>query len=356
MASRFCRWMWALGVSLWAFGLVGSAHADTPISENANRRFNEGVRILTSQDPDRYEKAYREFKAAYADSPSWRILGNLGIVAHQLERDGEAIEAYTNYLEQGGKELSRDERHQFSEDLKLLESGYCTVKLESLPEGAWIVDERLPESGRPVVNRYGPTAGPLELRVRAGHHRIRAELSGYVTGIWELSEKAGGVASHTFELRRAEEPVAVTAPIEPSPVRDRRAATGSSAGLRIGSYVALGLGAVGVGAGTWFWMDAKDKENLANAAYDACAAESGGMECVTGNPLAGPAIRLDEDEASARRLTVISYGAAGALLATGIILLLVSDDGGGAESAAAGERAQLIPWLGPEGVGVSGRF
>lgn len=356
MPSGFLRWLLAIGVSLWALALTGSARADTPISENANRRFNEGVRILTSQDPDRYEKAYREFKAAYADSPSWKILGNLGIVAHQLERDGEAIDAFTKYLAEGGKELSRDERHQFSEDLKLVESGYCTLKLQTLPDGAWIVDERLPESGRPVVNRYGPTEGPVELRVRAGHHRVRAELSGYVTQTWELSETAGGVTSHTFELSRVDEPVVTAAPVEPHPTADRADAAGDGTGLRLGSYVALGLGVVGAGVGTWLWMDAGDREEKADAAYAECAAESGGTTCLRESPLYPRAQRLDEDDKRTRRLSIISFGAAGALVATGIVLFLVSDTSAGDGEDPEAERASISPWIGPRGVGVSGRF
>src|SRR5688572_24477559 len=166
----------AFGAGLLLLSMLGTAHADEKVSENANRRFAQGVRYLTSQDPGRYEKAYREFKAAYADSPSWKILGNLGIVAHELERDGEAIDAFEAFLDRGGKELPADERKQFKEDLALVKAGYSTLTIETQPSGAWIIDERLPDTGEPIVNRYGPTKGKLELRIRAGHHRIRAQL------------------------------------------------------------------------------------------------------------------------------------------------------------------------------------
>ena len=76
-----------------------------PVSENANRRFSQGVRYLTSQDPGRYEKAYREFKAAYEDSPSWKILGNLGIAAH----DGHRLRARRSHRDEIGTEPFGDE-------------------------------------------------------------------------------------------------------------------------------------------------------------------------------------------------------------------------------------------------------
>src|SRR3954470_8183257 len=111
MVAGHSRWASSIAAALVCWSLCGAAvAADTRVSENASRRFAQGVRYLTSQDPGRYEKAYREFKAAYADSPSWKILGNLGIVAHELERDGEAIEAFEAYLERGGKELPADDR------------------------------------------------------------------------------------------------------------------------------------------------------------------------------------------------------------------------------------------------------
>jgi hypothetical protein len=90
------------------------------------------------QDPDgaRYEEAYREFKTAYASSPSWKILGNLGICAMKLERDGEAIEAFDKYLTQGGADVDGAERGQFERDLQTLRTGVVMVTLQSVPTGA----------------------------------------------------------------------------------------------------------------------------------------------------------------------------------------------------------------------------
>src|SRR5690606_41982881 len=58
---------------------------------------------LFRSDGARYEDAYREFKVAYAECASWKILGNLGLASMKLERDGEAIEAIQGYLD-GGKD------------------------------------------------------------------------------------------------------------------------------------------------------------------------------------------------------------------------------------------------------------
>jgi hypothetical protein len=335
-----------LGVALFA----QSARADVAISRAANRHFKAGVQALRSDDPGRYEKAYAEFRAAYADSPSWKILGNLGIIAQQLERDGEAIDAYSRYLSEGGKELAASEREQVTEDLARLEVGHATATLQSEPDGARILDERLLESGSPVTNRYGPTNGPLELRLRAGHHRITAELDGYVTVTWEFEAQPGARALHTFELQRAGEPsTAPPPPISPAapsePPLDERAAPedGGGSASRILGYTALGVGAAGIGAGVWFMTQV-------NAAiHDGDAAQS---QCVgAGLQICPQSAHYTRVEGHRRTEALVSFGAAGAFVTTGVLLLVY-----GADSGPASEQAGISPWIGAHQLGLSGRF
>src|SRR5688572_30509548 len=356
MVAGHSRWRSSVAVGLLAALLGSAASADVKVSENASRRFSQGVRYLQSQDPGRYEKAYREFKAAYADSPSWKILGNLGIVAHELERDGEAIAAFREYLQRGGKELSAEERKQFRADLAQVEAGSTTVAIDVNEDGAWIVDERLPETGAPIVNRYGPTEGPVELQVRAGHHRIRAERNGVESAAWEFSGAPGELAKHSFDLRPESPPTEAPSaegvvPVEAVP--DARADTSSSSSaLRIGSYVAFGLGAVGVGLGTYFLVDAYGKQTEADDLYAACLAVD--PTCGAGAPQQrADAQAAEAAENDAFQRSIISYVAGGAFVAAGAVMLIVSaaDDGG-----TASDEVAITPWFGPSSLGVSGRF
>ena len=91
----------ALVVTLAMASLPTAAFADVQITEEARQHFKAGVNLLNDPDGPRYEEAYREFKAAYAASASYKILGNLGLCAMKLERDGEAIDAYEKYLAEG---------------------------------------------------------------------------------------------------------------------------------------------------------------------------------------------------------------------------------------------------------------
>src|SRR3954467_10251265 len=114
MAPRF----FAASLGLALLAATASAWADVPISDDARAHFTAGVSFLQDPDGARYEEAYREFKTAYAASPSWKILGNLGIAACKLERDGEAIDAFTKSLAEGGSQIDGEERAQFERDLQ----------------------------------------------------------------------------------------------------------------------------------------------------------------------------------------------------------------------------------------------
>jgi hypothetical protein len=198
---RICRPLVVAG----AFGLSGMsvappARADASITESARKHFTAGVNYLQDPDGARYEDAYREFKAAYSASPSWKILGNLGLCAMKLQRDGEAIDAYREYLRQGAKEIESDERAQVQRDLETLQAGVVTVTIETVPAGATITDERSSVQGNRVVNVYGPSSGPLRLGIRAGRHRIVASLTGYAEQVWEFEARPGSNQSHVFSL------------------------------------------------------------------------------------------------------------------------------------------------------------
>jgi len=90
---------------------------DVVITEEARTHFAAGVALLQDPKAPRYEEAYREFKSAYAASPSYKILGNLGLCAMKIERDSEAIQAYERYLKDAGTDVTSEQRAQVQRDL-----------------------------------------------------------------------------------------------------------------------------------------------------------------------------------------------------------------------------------------------
>lgn len=219
------------------------------ITEKARRHFRAGVNLLQDPDGARYEEAYRQFKAAYAESPSWKVLSNLGITAMKLERDGEAIDAFARYLKEGGDQTTEVERDQFQRDLETLRATVGTVTISAEPSAVQLVDERVTNRGGNVVNNYViDESGKIELRLRPGLHRITARLSGYESETWEVEVPASGVVEHSFRLEKPQ-PKSGTGPTA-SP-EDQQADTYRPVplGVWVGAGVtgALALGALGTG-------------------------------------------------------------------------------------------------------------
>ena len=343
MARSRVGWVVVAAV-LCGLGFTAPAHAEAPISENASRRFAEGVRHLRTNSPDRYAKAYIEFKAAHTDSPSWKILGNLGIVAQELERYGEAIDAFERYLAEGGRELSAAERAQVTSDLALLRADHSTINVVSTPDGAWIVDERLPEAGAPVINRYGPAIGPLSLRLRPGHHRVHAELSGYSGETWELNPTAGSSSSHVFELSRSNVPNETPPTVSARPFDDELDAERGKPELRMLSYVSFGLGAVSAGAGGVLLGLALDKKSDSSAAVQRCNG------CDVASTEGQNVIALQETEGDYRTGALASFIGAGAFIAGGIVCFVLSSPNDEHGSVA------VVPLPSLDGIAVTGRF
>jgi len=156
----------ALIISLSSTALAQSKRAQ------AKQQFRLGVKLLDDPEGPQYAQAYEAFKEAYDLSGSVNLLGNLGLCAMKLERDGEALPAFQRYLKDGTG-IGRRERKQTESDVEVLQARVATVVLSQLPRGAEILDERSPRNGVPIINRYGPfDDGRIELTIHSGRHRF----------------------------------------------------------------------------------------------------------------------------------------------------------------------------------------
>ncbi len=342
----------AIGVGLVVVGLALPAWAaDVVISEEARAHFSAGVNLLQDPDGARYEEAYREFKEAYAKSPSWKILGNLGISAMKLERDSEAIAAIKQYLAEGGKRIDPEERAQFQRDLSTLESGVAQLVLQTEPPGATIEDERRPASGQPIQNSYA-AAGPLQIGVRPGRHRFTAKLAGRADAVWEVELSPRQQASHTFTLAEvvAAAPAAqpATAPAPPPTLAADTSSPKSTNGMRTGAYIALGAGVVGLGVGTIFGLKAKSNYRDANAITNDNCPSSG--PCELPGSLFDRRQGLGNDGDAAKTLSIIGFVVGGVGLASGVTLFVLSSKKEGAAAA------RIEPYVGVGQLGFRGGF
>jgi hypothetical protein len=245
--------VFSLGCLCSALAFSAVVHAqDVQITDEAREHFSAGVSFMQDPDGARYEEAYREFRRAYELSPSWKILGNLGIAALRLERDGEAIEAFRKYLTEGGAAVDGAERTQFERDLATLESSVVRVKLTISPPGAQLIDTRMPPTGSPITTRYSAGTGMLDIGIRAGHHKFTVRLDGYEDAVWEVDLDPRQQVTHAFTLKQPTQSAAAPVPVagaatpmtadEPS----RPVPTSVYVGLAATGALAIGGGVVAV--------------------------------------------------------------------------------------------------------------
>jgi hypothetical protein len=198
---------------VWAAVLCLSSLAgaqDAPVSEAARAHFKMGLDYLNDPAGPRYEDALREFATARTAAPSsWKTLNNIGLCALNLERDQEAIDAYEQALALAGSTADGNWRDTVQRDIATLKAGLVRVAITVRPAGATLLDERLPASGRSVLNRYASLGGTFNLGIHAGHHRISA-IFGSKTDAWEFDAVAGATMSHSFHLEPEQ-------PVEPPP-------------------------------------------------------------------------------------------------------------------------------------------
>jgi hypothetical protein len=141
------------------------------------------------------------------------------------------------------------------------------------------------------------------------------------------------------------------APVTPPPVEgDVSVSSGGSNGMRIGAFVALGVGAVGLGAGTVFLLKANSKSKDAD---DLCTLPGGGCPASSRDEVN----KLDDDAKSARTISTIGFIAGGVGVAAGVTLLILS----GKSSAPKEQASRFLkpgvePWLGYRAAGIQGRF
>jgi hypothetical protein len=198
-------------------------------------------------------------------------------------------------------------------------------------------------------------ADPGEHRVEASAQGFRAQPQvvrlgegekGSVTLKLEVDPSAtGSAAAPSGEPAPEAGPGAPPGPggAAPAPA-DRGTSGGGSNGLRIGSYVAFGVGAVGLGLGTVFMLQASGKDSDVDKI---CTLPGGACPESRRDEVKG----LEEDASSARTLGVTGFVVGGAGVAAGVVLFILS---GSSEKAAA--TTGVRPWIGWNSAGIDGRF
>lgn len=356
MSTRFKRvlpWFVAAGL---LFGSPTVALADPRTSEEASLYFSNGVELLQN-DPPNYQDAYHQFRRAYEVSKSWKALGNLGLCAFKLERDGEALDHYTEYLRRGGKEIDPGERAALQKEMLLITSNSAVVELSSSEPNVQLLDSRSGSSA--PAQAYKLTQDKLTLRLRAGVHTLTATDRSGRRVSWEVALSPNEELAHTFDFSKPEAPSTAPSPAPSGPGtpnfnQPAAAPTRTGGTVRIAGFVVAGVGAATLIGGGVAGMLSSQKEKEATDA--ARAANCGERDCPSAAPLAS--INEDQESAASLARTANVLFIAGGVVAAGGIGMIVF--GGPTETTSEGAALQLtitpVVGLGGGGFFASGRF
>ncbi|HEY5959515.1 MAG TPA: hypothetical protein VIV60_23320 [Polyangiaceae bacterium] len=221
------------------------------LSPAAKVHFKAGVAYVDDPSGSKWEEALKEFRLAYAETPTSKLLNNIGLCALNLERDGEAIEAFKGYLAGGAEsDLKAKQRKQIEKDIETLSASLVKISIQTVPDEVTLIDKRENAKGQLVINMYPVKGGTTSLGLHPGRHKITAEAAGYIAGEWTVDADPASSHSHRFELASEKKPEAepVAPPAEETqtneaepPKREAKPSTPTS--------VYIGLAATGVFAG-----------------------------------------------------------------------------------------------------------
>ncbi len=238
--------MLTLAIALAPLTVARTSHAqdassigDDQTMAEARKHFQAGVNLLDDPDGARYEEAYHAFHKAFAISKSPKVLGNIGFCSLKLERDGEAIDAYTTYLRES-RDVDPRERAQIERDLATLSSTIATFKVTVAKPGEsfTVVDTRIQTRGAPVVNPYPFKGNETTLRLRPGRHSIKVKTNDGESRTYDVTVEPGSQLSHEFTFPPPQSVATAHGPSRSSP-----SYTGPVV-LGVLGLVALGTGTV----------------------------------------------------------------------------------------------------------------
>lgn len=342
---NFLRFATLLTVALMS---CRSWSQDDSVKARTKQHFAAGLAHIDDPAGPRYEDAYREFHAAYAETPALSIAGNIGTCALYLERDAEAIEMYELFLSKAKpSDISKKKREQMQKDVQALRAGLVRISVRTKPDAGVLVDQRFTASGTIVVNRYPVVQGVASLGIHPGNHKIAFEADGHEPQSWAFDASPASQHEHAFALESVarvkhstgHEPT--SAPREASKEQginlNNRKHTSALVYVGTAATGALALGAVGLG------LVARSK----NAEY----------EGVNDGAHTEQASDLRSDT---KKLLLAADVLAGvAVISAGVTLYVyLSGDTKGKASMAAANPWRVSPLLGPERLGLAfkGKF
>ncbi len=178
---------------------TASSPSTAGTTEEASQRFKRGVALYRDRS---FDAALAEFNRAYEISPDYRVLYNIGQV--QVERGDyvAALEAFRQFLADGGSSISPQRRTTVEGEIERLEGRVATVQVEGNVEGAELIVDGTSLGTLPMNN----------VAINAGVRRVLIKKPGFVSVEKELTLTGG--ETRQLEIQLDAEPVAPTSGVK----------------------------------------------------------------------------------------------------------------------------------------------
>jgi hypothetical protein len=268
---------------------------------------------------------------------------HLLLIARAQTKLGHLVEAQEAYIKIIREHLAPNAPHAFveaqataSDEQAALAPRVPMLKVDV--EGASASDVQITLDGAPFPSALVGIASP----VNPGSHTLAVASGSATAEPVTVTVAEGAKQNVTLALKPtavaetpalpAAAPVPEAAPEAPPP----------HSGLAVGGWVGIGVGAVGLIAGTVFVLKNHSDRNEANALCGPAGCPESKRAQISS---------FDSDANSAATLAWVSYGVGAAGLVTGAVLLLVSHG-----KPAAPQSGQVVPWFGQRAMGVRVTF
>jgi PEGA domain-containing protein len=180
----------SLSAVLLAFlAMAQPSVADAADVQAAREHFDRGYALAQS---GAFESAIEEFTLAYAASPNFSVLFNLGQAYGASGRAVQAASTLRRYLEIGGSNIDAPQRRRANELIAYYQRRIGRIQLSGLPSGA-----RVSLDGEELG--IAPFAAPLE--ASAGNHALLVQAPGYAAANQAVVVVAGQTSVPQLVLR-----------------------------------------------------------------------------------------------------------------------------------------------------------
>jgi tetratricopeptide (TPR) repeat protein len=187
----------------WLGPATAAEQSPEDVRETARLHYARGLELAGQAD---YEAALREFTEAYAISPHFAVLYNIGQAQFALGRPLEAIESLSRYLRDGQEQIPPARRQDVQAQIALLESLFAELTITTDQAGALIAVD-----GREV----GRTPLYQSIRLATGTHKVSAAMEGMAAITRTVTLAPGDRQVLNLEMPTAPATAAIVADAEP---------------------------------------------------------------------------------------------------------------------------------------------